>query len=215
MHESGRRDRRDPQARGSRHAHRVPGEPHPRARGAGGHPARHRPPGADRAPHGGRDGEAELGGTDRGVRDAARAGGGERVRRHRAGVRRVGPDPGHADGLRTGHRPRAPQLQLDRRLPPGHQVVRAGVERGRDPERAPPRLYPAPERPARPRRRRGAGRRLRRGGRGAPRLRAGHEHPLGSGPGRRGAGRRPPRRGRAPRHLRGPGSPLREGLAGP
>ena len=164
MHESGRRDRRDPQARGSRHAHRIPGEPHPRARRAGGHPPRHRASGADRASHGGRDGEAELGRTDRGVRDAARPGRGERLRRGRAGVRRIGPDPGPADGVHTGHRPRAPQLQLDRRLPPGHQVVRAGVERGGDPERAPPRLHPAPERAARPRRRRGAGRCLRRGG---------------------------------------------------
>ena len=65
----------------------------------------------------------------------------------RASVRRVGADPGHADGLPAGDRPRAAELQLDRRLSPGHQVVRAGDERGGDPERPPPGVHPAPKRP--------------------------------------------------------------------
>ena len=49
------RRRRNPQARGRRGPDRLPGQPHHRGRRGGRHPHDHRPPGADRDPHGRRD----------------------------------------------------------------------------------------------------------------------------------------------------------------
>ena len=68
------------------------------AAAAGRHPDDHRPPGADRDPHGRRGQPRHLRRTDRGLRDAARPRDGERVRRRRPGLRRLGADRRHPGG---------------------------------------------------------------------------------------------------------------------
>ena len=55
IHEGGRSDRRDPEARGRRDPHRLSGEPSHRVCRGRRHPPDHRAPGAHRPAHGGRD----------------------------------------------------------------------------------------------------------------------------------------------------------------
>ena len=90
------------------------------------HPADHRAPGAHRAAHGRRDVARDQRPAHRRVRDAARAGHRERLRRRGAGVRRVGADRWCCRAaIRARHRQVPPQLQRRAELPPRHQVGRA------------------------------------------------------------------------------------------
>ncbi len=211
-HEGRRGDRVHPRVRGRRHAHRVPGQPAHRARGGGGHPADHRPPGADRAPHGRFDEPDDVREADRRVHDADGAGLRERVRWRGPGVRRFRADPGARGRPRPPRDDDAAQLQRLPELPQRHEVDRpAGPARdGRADDAA--GLRPTPERPAAAGPRRGPVGRL---GRGVPRsvgLRAADHRPVRAGPRGRGTRRRGPRRRRAADPLRRPGRPLRRGL---
>ena len=95
-----------------------------------------------------------LGRQDRRLRDAARAGHRERLRRRRAILRRFLPGRRAAGRLCPQHQPGPSELQRRAELPPRHQMVRAGDGRRRDGRGAAPRLHAGQERPPRP----GAGR---------------------------------------------------------
>ena len=90
-----------------------------------GHPADHRPPGADRPAHGGRGLAGHQRPQDRHLLHAARARHRERLWRRRPGLQRIGADPGDADGLYAPARLGAAQLQRLAQHAGHHQVGRA------------------------------------------------------------------------------------------
>ena len=165
IHESLRRHRRHPAPRGRGDRDRLSGQPHPRARRGGGHPADHRAPGTHRAAHGRSDLARDQRQESRRVRDAARPGHRERLWRRRAGVERVGADPGDAGRLCAPPRLGRAQLQCQRPDARHHQVGRAGhVGQGAVRDHA-PRLHAAALGARRAGAGRGAERRVERGSR--------------------------------------------------
>ena len=124
-----RRDRRGAQARGRRDRLRLSAQPDARGRRADRHPHGDRAPGAHRAAHGRRGQPHDQGRADGRVRDAAGAGGGERLRRRRAGLCRQRAGAGHAAGLCAGAGARAVQLQLGALDGERRQACRAADQR--------------------------------------------------------------------------------------
>ncbi len=212
-HEGRRGDRGDPEARGRRDHLRLSGQPHPRARGAGRHPADHRAPGADRGAHGRCHVAPFQRQEDRRVRDAARAGRRERVRRGRAGLWRGGADPGPADGLSAPDRARPAELQFGPQHAARDQVGRARDVRRRGAEHPQAGVHAPQDRAWRAGAGRGAGRRVRRGGGGAARLPARDPAPDRPRSRRRRRRRQAPRGRQAAGDLRRPGGALRPRLA--
>ena len=176
------------------------------------HPHDHRAPGAHRPAHGRRGEPDVVGPADRGVRDAARAGHGELVRRRRAGVRRFVADRRAPGRLPAPLDQPAAELQRGPELPARDQVGGAGDPARHGARRDAPRVHPGPH--------------------GAPAAGDGRV-PAGCPGGRSArAPRVPPGRGRAPRprsrgdragrggagggraagHLRGTGRALRAGV---
>ena len=119
-HEGRRSDFGNPEARRHRNHHRLPGEPCARICRASRYPPDHRPAGTGRPAHGGCHLAHDLRRHDRRLRHAARSRFGERLWRHRPGLRRVGPAAGDADGLPAPDCAYPSELQLD----PGDEAHR-------------------------------------------------------------------------------------------